>query len=110
MKIKKAEYLKNYEVKLLFSNGITKIVNFKPVLSGKRKLFEPLHDLEYFKSFFIDDITICWPNELDFDPDFLYEMGKELKKEAKKNPQKRRAKPSTASTHSRRGIVKSSSN
>lgn len=79
MRVKQAEYVKDYKIKLLFSDGVTKIVDFKPFLTLKRKLFIPLFDLEYFKSFYLDEITICWPNELDFSPDVLYDVGQNVK-------------------------------
>lgn len=84
MRVKQAEYVKDYKIKLLFSNGITKVVDFKPFLTPARKLFLPLFDLEYFKSFYLDEITICWPNELDFSPDVLYEAGYEIKSQTPK--------------------------
>jgi hypothetical protein len=84
MRIKQAEYVKDYKIKLLFSDGITKIVDFKPFLTPTRKLCIPLFDLEYFKSFYLDEITICWPNELDFSPDVLYDAGQEVKSPASK--------------------------
>lgn len=59
MRIKRAEYVKGYEIKLLFSDGITKIVDFKPLLNPERKICVPLLDLDYFKSFYVDEITIC---------------------------------------------------
>lgn len=41
------------------------------------EIFEPLKDLKYFKKVKINsDIdTIVWPNEADFSPDFLFEIG-----------------------------------
>ncbi len=78
MIVKKAEYVKDYKIKLLFSDGITKIVDFKPFVQSTRKLTAPLLNAEYFKSFTVDEITICWPNGLDFAPDFLHEIGKEV--------------------------------
>jgi hypothetical protein len=45
-------------------------------LNEKRKIFKPLLDKEYFKSFSIRLNTICWKNEADFAPEFLYEPGK----------------------------------
>lgn len=84
MRVKKATYVKDYKISLLFSDGITKVVDFEQFLTFERKLFIPLQDLKYFKDFYVDEITICWPNGLDFSPDVLYEIGKEVKKTDKK--------------------------
>ena len=81
VRVKKAEYVKDYKIKLLFSDGITKIVDFKTFLKDAKNLFLPLLDLEYFKRFSVDDTTICWPNEVDFCPDVLYEIGKEIQEQ-----------------------------
>lgn len=96
MRIKKAEYVDGYKIKLLFSDGITKIVDFKAFLKDAKNLFLPLLDLEYFKKFSVDDTTICWPNEVDFCPDVLYEIGKEIhKKEKPIKPLPKRHKQNT---------------
>ena len=84
MRVKNATYVRDYEISLLFSDGVTKIVDFKPFLISERKIFIPLHNLEYFKDFHVDEITICWPNGLDFSPDVLYEVGESTEKNAKK--------------------------
>jgi hypothetical protein len=87
MRIKKAEYVDGYKINLLFNDGITKMVDFKELLSGTRILLTPLLNLDYFKSFYLDEITICWPNGLDFSPDALYKTGKETQiKESKLKP------------------------
>ena len=87
MRIKKARYVGEHKISLLFNDGVTKVVDFKQFLSTTRKLFIPLSNLDYFKSFYLDEITICWPNGLDFSPDLLYEIGKEVKaKESKRKP------------------------
>lgn len=87
MRIKKAKYVGGHKISLLFNDGITKVVDFKQFLSTTRKLLIPLLDLDYFNSFYLDEITICWPNGLDFSPDFLYEIGEEIKaKESKNKP------------------------
>lgn len=77
MRVKKAEYVKDYKIRLLFSDGVVKVVDFTPLLKDAKNLLVPLLDLEFFKSFSVDSSTICWPNEVDFCPDVLYDIGKE---------------------------------
>ena len=79
MRVKKAKYVKDYKVELVFSDGAVKVVDFKPFLKNAKNLFVPLLDLDYFKSFSVDDSTICWPNEVDFCPDVLYDVGTAVK-------------------------------
>ncbi len=79
MIVKKAEYIKEYKIKLIFSDGTTKVVDFEPFLTSSKEIIVPLFDKEYFKSFFVDEITICWPNGLDFSPELLHKIGKEVK-------------------------------
>ncbi len=105
MRIKKAEYINGHKIKLLFNDGITKVVDFERFLSTTRKLLIPLSDLDYFKSFCLDEITICWPNGLDFSPDVLYEVGKEVKEKKKIIQQKRRARLPSTSTKLRTNVV-----
>lgn len=79
--VKKVEYVKDYKLKLTFRNKDIKIVDLKEELWGS--MFEPLKDLEYFKLVKTDGHTIVWPNEADFCPDVLYEMGKKLSEQKK---------------------------
>jgi hypothetical protein len=73
-----ASYLGGYKLKICFDNGENKVVDLQPHIDGP--IFEPLKDLDFFKSFYVNhDIdTIVWPNNADFSPDFLYEIGKEV--------------------------------
>ncbi|MCX7110640.1 MAG: DUF2442 domain-containing protein [Proteobacteria bacterium] len=73
--VKDVQYFADYKLKLTFEDSIVKIVDLKPHLDGE--IFEPLIDIEYFKSVRINpDIdTVVWSNEADFSPDFLYEIG-----------------------------------
>ncbi len=45
---------------------------------------ELLKDISYFKSFKVNrDIdTVVWPNEADFSPEFLYEIGEAVSEPA----------------------------
>jgi hypothetical protein len=75
--VTEATYLSEYMLKIRFDNGESKVVDLQPHLDGP--IFEPLKDLDFFRSFYVNhDIdTIVWPNNADFSPDFLYEIGKE---------------------------------
>ncbi|MDP4268225.1 MAG: DUF2442 domain-containing protein, partial [Bacteroidota bacterium] len=57
-----------------FNNGESKIVDLSNQLSGK--VFDPLKNKDYFKTFKIKYNTIEWDNGADFAPEFLYEIGK----------------------------------
>lgn len=74
--IKDFTYIKDYKIKLVFENKKCKTVDLKDHLSGK--VFNPLKNISYFRKVKLNkDIdTIVWPNNADFSPDFLYEIGK----------------------------------
>lgn len=71
-------YIESYKLKLRFENNKYKLVDLQPHLDGR--IFEPLKDISYFKSVNLNkDIdTIVWPNNADFSPDFLYEIGQSV--------------------------------
>jgi len=48
------------------------------------EIFDPLRDPEYFRTVALNtDIdTIVWDNGADFSPDFLYDIGHEVAREA----------------------------
>lgn len=73
------EYLGGYNLKLKFNNGVTKIVDLQPELYGNA--FEALKNVNFFQQLFVnpETNTIEWPNGADFAPEFLYEIGQELK-------------------------------
>lgn len=72
LEVIKAEYIADYRIKLWFNNQVTKIVDLQSSLHGR--MFEPLKDMNLFKSFTIKYNTIEWPNGADFAPEFLYEL------------------------------------
>ncbi|MFH0926514.1 MAG: DUF2442 domain-containing protein [bacterium] len=75
-------YLEDYKLILTFNDEKVKEVDLKDELYGE--VFEPLKDIDFFKQgqINLDTNTIEWPNGADFAPEFLYEIGKELKKAA----------------------------
>jgi hypothetical protein len=74
LQVIKAEYLKDYTIKIYFNNGDEKIVDLSNELYGT--VFEPLKNTNYFKNFSICCNTISWPNGADFAPEYLYGGGK----------------------------------
>ena len=81
--IKEAQYLKNYKVKLKFTDGKVGIVDLQDELHGR--VFEPLKDKKIFSTLRVDEDleTIVWDNGADLAPEFLYfkafENDKDLK-------------------------------
>jgi len=75
--VNEATYLGGYKLNVRFDNGESKVVDLQPHIDGP--IFEPLKDLDFFKSFYVshDIDSIVWPNNADFSPDFLYEIGRE---------------------------------
>lgn len=73
-----AIYAGGYRLKVRFDTNETKLVDLEPHLDGP--IFEPLKDVGYFQRFSVNaDIdTVVWPNNADFSPDFLYEIGQTI--------------------------------
>jgi hypothetical protein len=77
LNITKADYKFGYKVFLSFNNGESILVDLKDTLENdSRKIFFPLRNIDYFKSYKIRLNTITWDNEADFAPEFLLELGK----------------------------------
>lgn len=76
--VKEARYLHDYVIWLRFNDGAEGEVDLKDELYGE--VFEPLRDLEKFKSFRVDPLleTVVWDNGADMAPEFLYEKMKVL--------------------------------
>lgn len=87
VRVKKVKYLSDYKLKIIFSDGKTKIIDFENWIREGKGYLKPLKNLEYFKKVKIDDClyTICWPNGADFCPDVLYEIGTSIEPEIKKS-------------------------
>ena len=70
-------HVKDYMIKVKFNDGTVKIVDFRPYIN-RGGIFSELEDQEYFRRFFIDLNTVCWPNGADVAPERLYELGEPL--------------------------------
>jgi hypothetical protein len=68
-----AEYTGGYRIRIEFNNGEAGIVDLSDSLWGP--VFEPLRDTETFKRFTLSPVlhTICWDNDADLAPEYLYE-------------------------------------
>ncbi len=75
-------YLKGYQLQVEFNDGKVKELDLKAELYGE--VFEPLKDIALFKKVYVnpDTGTIEWSNGADFAPEFLYEIGREVRKSA----------------------------
>jgi hypothetical protein len=71
MHVTKAKYIENYKVWLSFNDGAEGEVNLASELHGE--IFEPLKDIDFFKSFTLEGHTLSWNNGADFAPEFLRE-------------------------------------
>lgn len=71
--IEDVEYIKDYILRLRFSDGQTKDVDIFPLLNGA--IFEPLKDKRNFIQFGLTGGTIEWNNGADFAPEYLYDKG-----------------------------------
>ena len=75
-------YLEDYRLELSFNDGSNKEVDLNGELYGE--VFESLREVEYFKQVVVNEETntIEWPNGADFAPEFLHEIGKDVKQVA----------------------------
>jgi hypothetical protein len=78
--VTKVTYLSDYRLRLEFDDDTAREVDLANELYGE--IFEPLRDVDLFKQVYLnpDTNTIEWPNGADFAPEFLHELGTEVKK------------------------------
>ena len=76
IKIVNTTYIKEYIVRLEFSDGSYTDYDFSYLLSKNSVLTKPLRNKEYFKSFFLELGAICWKNGLELSPESLYEKAR----------------------------------
>ena len=61
-----------FTLKVVFDDGTTQVIDFRPVLKGE--VYGPLNDPTLFDRVRIDPEvhTLVWPNGADFDPAILH--------------------------------------
>ena len=69
--ILEACYVRDYVIKLRFSDGTVGEVDLRAELEGP--VFGSLQDVDQFKRFSVAYHTLTWPNGADFAPEFLRE-------------------------------------
>lgn len=74
LKIIDVDYVKDYQLMITFNDGVRKIVDLQPYLTGE--VFGELLDKSKFIQYGLTRITIEWANGADLAPEFLYDIGK----------------------------------
>ena len=69
IRVIEAKYVRDYQLRLCFSDGAERVVDFSRWLHGE--VFRPLAKKSEFKRFFIAGGTVCWPNGADIAPETL---------------------------------------
>lgn len=72
IKITRAVYRSDQEIKLHFSDGSFGVMDFSEILAQKTSLTLALDDTVFFQRFFIELGALCWPNGLEFSAGSLY--------------------------------------
>lgn len=72
--IKKAEYIKDYQIKVYFTDGKTRTIDLFNFLStSNHPLISKFIDIDLFKQFRVEMGTLCWgDNEFDLNPMNIY--------------------------------------
>ena len=75
-RVAQVQHVRDYRLKLTFTDGTTKELDFKERVVGRGGVFDPLEDVEFFSQVQVDAEagTIVWPNGVDFCPDVLYSL------------------------------------
>jgi hypothetical protein len=70
-----AELKNDYKINVEFSDGIKGIIDFKKILEeDHRAIIRELLNNDLFKTVRVNIHTLCWDNEVDFAPDYLYDQ------------------------------------
>jgi hypothetical protein len=72
-RVRSVEIVGPYALRLEFDDGLSRTIDFEPVLAGE--IYGPLQDESLFRRVRIDPEvhTLVWPNGADFDPATLHD-------------------------------------
>ena len=75
VRVIKAELKDEYNIYVEFNDGMNGIINFKQILEeDHREIIKELLNKDLFKTVKVNLNTLCWDNDVDFAPDYLYEQ------------------------------------
>jgi len=75
IKVINAEIKNDYVICVEFNDGKNGTIDFKKILEeDHREIIRELLDKELFKTVKVNLNTLCWDNEVDFAPDYLYQQ------------------------------------
>ena len=83
-----ARHVSEFIVSTRFDDGTEKSIDISQWFKGP--VFEPLKDPKFFKRFFIEAGTLCWPNGVDIAPEALYSARESSKKRRNKRIERTR--------------------
>lgn len=72
LKVIQATYINEYKIDLIFNDGVEGMVDLRNSIGGE--VFEPLKNIEYFKTFTRNNWTIEWDCDADFAPEYLHAL------------------------------------
>ncbi len=73
LEVKKAEYIDNYNIRLVFNNGKSGTANLEQtILNDKRAIFSKLKEKSNFRNFKVEHNTVVWFGELDLASEYLF--------------------------------------
>ena len=74
LRITQADYIKDYQIKVVFNDGACRIFDFSPIIA-KYPVFKELSDISKFRNYVLSD-TLEWENgKIYISPEYLYEHG-----------------------------------
>ena len=71
MRVISVEYLKDYQLKITFSNGKVKVIDFKSFLLNE-PMYKKYRNIKNFQNVKVVNGLLSWNDELDFSSSSLY--------------------------------------